>query len=224
MNDEIGVKEHSVSKISIRDITYRVIKRTFDILVSIIGLLLLIPITIIVKIAYMCTGDFTSIFYSQIRVGKCGKEFRLYKIRSMIPNADEVLHRTLEMEPVLNEQWKKNHKLDNDPRITKFGKIIRKLSIDELPQFINVFLGDMSLIGPRPLVVGELDLHDGDHEIYESVKPGITGWWASNGRSATTYDERLELEYYYCNNASLSLDIKCFFRTIKAVILKTGAK
>ena len=126
--------------------------------------------------------------------------------------------------PKYKKEWDKNQKLEHDPRITKIGKIIRKTSLDEVPQFINVFKGDMSLIGPRPLVEGELDAHNGNHEIYEKVKPGITGWWACNGRSATTYDERLKLEYYYAENASLVLDIKCIFRTIKAVISRTGAK
>lgn len=104
------------------------------------------------------------------------------------------------------------------------GNILRKTSLDEIPQVFNVLKGDMSMIGPRPLVIGELDAHKGNHEIYESVRPGITGWWACNGRSATTYKKRLELEYYYCNNRSLWLDIKCVFLTIKAVLFKDGAK
>ena len=104
------------------------------------------------------------------------------------------------------------------------GNILRKTSLDELPQILNVLKGDMSFIGPRPLVVGELDSHNGNHKIYESVRPGISGWWASHGRSATTYEERLELEYYYCKNCSLWLDIKCFFATSAAVFKKTGAK
>ena len=141
----------------------------------------------------------------------------------MVPNADEVLKKLLKQKKYKKE-WDKNQKLENDPRITKIGRILRKTSLDELPQFINVLKGDMSLIGPRPLVKGELDKHKGDHAIYESVKPGITGWWACNGRSATTYEKRLELEYYYIKNMSLLLDIKCIFLTIKAVIGKSGAK
>ena len=101
---------------------------------------------------------------------------------------------------------------------------LRKTSLDEFPQFINVLKGDMSLIGPRPLVKGELDSHNGNHEIYESVKPGISGWWAANGRSELLYDERLELEYYYAENCSLWLDLKCIFKTIVTVIKKEGAK
>lgn len=217
-------KENNINKVSYKKLTYLFIKRLFDILFGLIGLLLIVPFVLIVKLAYVITGDFSSIFYKQTRIGKDGKKFKLYKIRSMVKDADKVLEKTLELDPILNEEWKQNQKLENDPRITKIGKVIRKLSIDEIPQFINVLKGDMSIIGPRPLVKGELDSHNGNHEIYESVRPGITGWWACNGRSATTYKKRLELEYYYCENCSLLLDLKCIFLTIKAVLFRDGAK
>mgnify|MGYP004631643981 CR=1 FL=1 len=204
-------------------VLYKVIKRTFDIVVSLVGCIFLLPIIIIVKISYLISKDYNSIFYTQTRIGKNGKEFKLYKFRSMIPNADEVLKKLLE-NPIYKDEWQRNQKLENDPRITKMGKILRKTSLDELPQMINVLKGDMSMIGPRPLVKGELDAHHGNHAIYESVRPGISGWWAVNGRSATTYEKRLELEYYYCENCSLMLDIKCFFMTITTVLHKRGAK
>lgn len=204
-------------------IVYPFFKRLFDIVVGILGVLLLLPVSIIVKIINILNKDFSPVFYSHTRIGKNGKEFKLYKFRSMVPNADEVLKELLKQEKYANE-WKENHKFEKDPRITKVGNFLRKSSLDELPQFINVLKGDMSLIGPRPLVKGELDLHDGNHEIYEKVRPGITGWWACNGRSTTTYKKRLELEYYYVNNMSLWLDIKCILGTIKAVLCKTGAK
>ena len=204
-------------------ILYKVIKRTFDIVVSLVGCIFLLPIIIIVKISYLISKDYNSIFYTQTRIGKNGKEFKLYKFRSMIPNADKVLKKLLK-NPIYKDEWERNQKLENDPRITKIGKILRKTSLDELPQMINVLKGDMSMIGPRPLVKGELDAHHGNHAIYESVRPGISGWWAVNGRSATTYEKRLELEYYYCENCSLILDIKCFFMTITTVLHKKGAK
>lgn len=204
-------------------ILYKVIKRTFDIVVSLVGCIFLLPIIIIVKISYIISKDYNSIFYTQTRIGKNGKEFKLYKFRSMIPNADKVLKKLLK-NPIYKDEWERNQKLENDPRITKMGKILRKTSLDELPQMINVLKGDMSMIGPRPLVKGELDAHHGNHAIYESVRPGISGWWAVNGRSATTYEKRLELEYYYCENCSLILDIKCFFMTITTVLHKRGAK
>lgn len=221
MNGAIVVEQ---VKTSIKTTTYNFIKRTFDIIVSMIGLLFLLPIALIVKLTNICTGDFKKMFYSQIRIGKNGKEFKMYKFRSMVPNADEVLKELLAKDKKAAQEWKENQKLHNDPRITVAGKILRKTSIDELPQLFNVFWGDMSMIGPRPLVKGELDGHNGIHEIYEKVRPGVTGWWAANGRSNLSYKERLDLEYYYCEHASLWLDIKCFFKTIKVVIFKTGAK
>lgn len=202
---------------------YLFIKRLFDILVSMIGIIFMIPVALIVRISYYISGDFASIFYKQKRIGKNGKYIYIYKFRSMVTNADEVLKELLK-DPKYKKEWEENQKLEHDPRITKMGNILRKTSLDELPQFINVIKGDMSMIGPRPLVEGELDAHNGNHELYESVRPGITGWWACNGRSATTYEERLNLEYYYVKHASLSLDIKCVFLTIAAVLLKKGAK
>ena len=203
---------------------YYGVKRAFDIVVALIACIFLLPITTIVKIATLLSGDTHSIFYKQKRIGKDGKIFYIYKFRSMVPNADKILSQTLEMDKIAADEWKKYQKLSHDPRITKMGKILRKTSLDEFPQFINVLKGDMSMIGPRPLVEGELDLHDGNHRIYESVKPGITGWWASNGRSATTYEERLNLEYFYVNNQSLLLDVRCIFRTITEVLGGKGAK
>lgn len=213
----------SVQAIGIKEALYLTIKRFFDIIVGIIGMIFIIPLSIIVKISYMLNGDFKSIFYKQKRVGKNGKIFYLYKYRTMVYNAEDILQKMLKEEK-WKKEWDKNQKFENDPRITKMGNILRKTSLDEVPQFINILKGDMSLIGPRPLVEGELDAHKGNHDIYESVRPGITGWWACNGRSATTYDERLELEYFYVKNRGLRMDIKCIFKTIEAVLLKKGAK
>lgn len=207
----------------INNLIYLFIKRVFDIIVGILGVILLIPISIIIKIISVINKDYAPIFYSHVRIGKNGKEFKLYKFRSMVPNADEILKDILK-DPKRKDEWDKNQKFSNDPRITKVGKILRKSSLDELPQFINVLKGDMAFIGPRPLLKGELAAHNGDHKIYEKVRPGITGWWACNGRSATTYKKRLELEYYYVNNMSLWLDIKCIFKTVEAVINRKGAK
>lgn len=215
--------EYLTHDISIKKYLYFGVKRLFDILIALIGCLFLLPVILIVKISYLLHKDFDSIFFRQKRIGKNGKEFKLYKFRSMVPNADEVLKKLLK-DPKYKEEWDLNQKFEHDPRITSMGNILRKTSLDELPQFINILIGDMSLIGPRPLVPGELDSHNGNHELYESVRPGISGWWAANGRSATTYERRLELEYYYIQHCGLILDIRCVFRTIKAVIFKTGAK
>ena len=194
------------------------IKRIFDILFSLIGVILMIPIAIIVKIAYMCTGDFKSIFFAQKRIGKNGKEFKFYKFRSMVPNADEILFKLLKENKELAREYKINKKLKNDPRITKIGNILRKTSLDELPQFINVLIGDMSLIGNRPYLPREKeDMGEYFHDIVKT-KPGLTGYWQVSGRSNTTFERRLELEKYYSNNCSLSMDIGIFFKTFKVVL------
>ncbi len=202
---------------------YLIIKRFVDIMFALVGIIFMLPLILVIKLSYVCSGDFHSIFYSHNRVGKNGKLFKMYKFRSMVPDADKVLVELLK-NPKYKKEWDENQKLNDDPRITKMGKILRKTSLDEVPQFINILKGDMSLIGPRPLLKGELDAHNGNHSLYESVQPGVTSWWASHGRSATTYEERLNLEYYYIRNRSLKLDIKCIFATIKAIICKTGAK
>ena len=208
---------------SISFYAYLCIKRFFDVLISLIGCIFLLPIILVVKICNICTGDFNSIFYKQKRIGKDGKFIYILKFRSMVPNADEILKELLK-DKKYREEWELNQKFEHDPRITKMGKILRKTSLDEAPQFINVLKGDMSLIGPRPLIEGELDAHNGNHEIYEAMRPGITGWWACNGRSSITYKKRLQLEYYYIQNASILLDIKCILKTVAAVFKRNGAK
>ena len=180
------------------------------------------PIIFFVKIAYLASGDKAKILYTQKRVGKSGRLFKIWKFRTMVPDADEKLKELLKQEEY-REQWEKNQKIVNDPRITKVGRFLRKTSIDELPQIINVLKGDMSLVGPRPLIVNELAMHEG-LRLYQKVKPGITGWWGCNGRSNIEYRERLELEYYYVKNISLYLDVLCIFRTIFAVFKRDGAE
>ena len=140
----------------------------------------------------------------------------------MVPNAEEQLAELLKDEKNLKE-WNEKQKLENDPRVSKVGRFLRRTSLDELPQLINVIKGDMSFVGPRPLIEGELEQHGG-LKFYQIVRPGITGWWACNGRSNIDYDRRLEMEYYYIKNCSLFLDLVCLFRTIFAVIKKNGAQ
>lgn len=202
---------------------YLFFKRLFDIFFGLIGTFLLIPITIIIKIAYLLSGDTHPIFFTQKRIGKHGKVFKIYKFRSMVHNADEVLKELLK-DPKYKEEWRKNQKFNHDPRITKVGKIIRKTSIDECPQFLNLLTGSISLIGPRPLIPGELTTHKGRPEIYQSVKPGITGYWAVSGRSNTSYPKRLKLEYYYIDHQSFSLDWEIFWKTFAVALKKEGAK
>lgn len=223
MDTNILVKEEK-DVLLIKTLLYKFIKRTFDILLSLIGLIFIIPISLILKIAFIITGDFHPIIFTQDRIGKNGKIFKFYKFRSMVPNADEILFKTLEIDLSAKEEYQKNKKLKNDPRITKVGKVIRKLSIDELPQLINILKGDMSFIGNRPYLPREKEDMDDFYEDIIKTKPGLTGYWQVNGRSNTTFRKRLELESYYSNNYSLLLDIKIFIKTFKVVLFSKDAK
>lgn len=221
MNDAIALEKN---KVSVKEVGYLFIKRLFDIICGLLGCVLILPIAIVVKIAYVCDKDFSSIFYSQIRIGKNGKKFKMYKFRSMVPNADEILFKTLEIDKVAAEEYRKNKKFKNDPRITKVGRVMRKLSIDELPQLINILKGDMSMIGNRPYLPRERDDMGEYYKDIIKTKPGLTGYWQVNGRSDTTFNERLKLESFYSNHNSLVLDIKIFFKTFQVVLFGKGAK
>ena len=213
----------TVKFFKLKMVIYRCIKRVFDIVMSLFGLVFLLPIALVVKICYMLNGDFKSVFYKHTRIGKNGKKFGLIKFRSMVCDADEKLKELLK-NPKYKEEWDKYQKFSNDPRITKIGRILRKTSLDEIPQVINILKGDMSVIGPRPLVEGELDAHNGNHKIYEAVRPGLTSWWACNGRSDLEYSERLNLEYYYVTHQGIKMDLRCIFKTIQVVLFGKGAK
>jgi len=201
---------------------YLLIKRIFDILFSLLMIVPLLLLTVFIKVVFILKKEKDPLFYKQLRIGMGGKEFKIIKFRTMSHDAEAELIRLLENEDNKDE-WEKYHKLKDDPRVTPFGLFLRKSSLDEFPQFINVLKGDMSIIGPRPLVPGELEQHHG-LPVYNSVRPGITGWWACNGRSSMKYEERLKYEYYYIENMSLLLDLKIFFKTIACVFDKTGAR
>ena len=220
----MNLEQKGIEKTTLRELGYRFTKRIFDVICGLIGVICLIPIGIIIKIINMLSGDFYPIIFTQNRIGKNGREFKFYKFRSMVPNADEILFKTLEMDKIAAEEYKKNKKFKNDPRITKVGKIIRKLSIDELPQLINVLKGDMSIIGNRPYLPREKDDMEEFYNDIIKTKPGITGYWQVNGRSKTTFRERLELEQHYSKNYSLILDIQIFFKTFKVVLFSKGAE
>ena len=210
-------KRSSIKKIE------RGLKRSIDILGGICGTLLLIPLTVIIWIANKLSKDNGPIFYTQTRIGKDGKLFKMYKYRSMVVGADEILERYLEENEEARKEYKEYKKLRNDPRITKIGKILRKTSLDEFPQFINVLKGDMSLVGPRPYLLREKEEINGFFFFFSSCKPGITGLWQTRGRSNTTFTDRLtmDMEYYY--NHTLKMDIKLLYKTVKNVIKKEGA-
>lgn len=203
--------------------TYLFFKRAFDIFASGLFLLLFCWLYLILALVVKCS-DRGSVFYKHKRVGKDGKTIYLPKFRSMVKNADQV-------ELVLTEeqlkQYREEYKIDNDPRITKVGKFLRKTSLDELPNIFSIFIGDLSVIGPRPLMESEIDEKYGeDKQKLLSVKPGMIGWWAANGRSNCTYQsgERQKLELYYVDHCSVGLDLKIIFKTIGAVFRREGAK
>lgn len=198
-------------------------KRFVDICGGIVGTLILIPLTLVVWMINIFSGDKGPLFYSQERIGKNGKHFKMYKFRSMVVGADEKLKELLQNDPEARREYMKYRKLKHDPRITKAGNFLRKTSLDEFPQFINVIKGEMSLVGPRAVVDGEIEKFGKNKEIVLSVKPGVTGYWAANGRSDTTYEERVEMETFYAKNSSCILDIKILFKTVFSVIKGEGA-
>lgn len=200
----------------------RFCKRSTDLIFGIIGCLALLPLAIIVKLAYVLSGDFHSIFYTQDRIGRNGKIFKLYKFRSMIPNADKELKKLLRKKEY-SDEWDKYKKLQNDPRITKVGKIIRRLSIDEMPQFINILTGKMSLVGNRPYLPREKEDMSYYYDDIVSTKPGLISLWAINGRNNLDFVSRLKLERYYSKNVNPILDIKILILSVFVVIKGKGA-
>lgn len=210
-------------KVKRGNIGYFAFKRFFDILCSIIGLVFLIPLCVFVKIVYVLTGDFNSIFYSQYRIGKNGKLFKLYKFRSMVPNADAILMEMLK-DPKIKEEYDLNKKLAKDPRITKVGKFLRKTSLDELPQVLNILKGDMAVIGNRPYLPREKEDMGMFYDKIIASKPGLSGIWQVSGRSNTTFLTRCKLESYYSDTMCFKKDVDIFFKTFKVVFSFIGAK
>lgn len=198
---------------------FKVIKRLFDIIVSFLGLLILSPLFLLLTILIKCDSK-GPVFFIQKRVGRNGKKFGIFKFRTMRINAEELI---ASFTPEQLKEWKENFKLKNDPRITRVGKFLRNTSLDELPQLINIFIGHMSLVGPRPIVEEELEWYGEKKSVLLSVRPGLTGWWATNGRSEVSYPERCDYELYYVYNCSLLLDIKILFKTFSAVFSRKGA-
>ena len=176
---------------------YRFVKRFFDIVIAVIGVIILIPVSVGVKVANMLNGDFAPLIFKNKRIGENGKTIYIYKYRSMCKNAEQVLEDLMNNDPKIKEEYLTNKKLENDPRITKVGRFIRKTSIDELPQFINVLLGNMSVVGPRPYLHREIEDMGDDYEDIIKCKPGITGLWQVSGRSETSFEERKQLDIKY---------------------------
>lgn len=212
-------KEHK----SFNEVTYSFLKRTLDITASATALLLLSPVFLVTSLAIRKDSDGPAMF-TQKRIGKDGKLFEIYKFRTMVPDADKKLFELLENDEEAAKEYKINKKLKNDPRITKVGNFLRKTSIDELPQLINVLKGDMSLVGPRPYLPREIDDMGSYYDTIIESKPGITGLWQVSGRSNTTFEDRLEFDMEYNENKSFMYDMGLLFKTVGSVVKGEGAE
>jgi len=200
----------------------RISKRAFDVVGALALLILVAPVIIFFALLIRLQDGQRAVF-SQNRFGAGGKSFKCFKLRSMVPNAGERLQEILATDSAMRREWEETQKLTDDPRITPLGRLLRKSSIDELPQLLNVLRGDMSLVGPRPIVQNEIERYGKYYHDYTSVQPGITGLWQVKGRSDTTYPERVALDVEYARNLSFWGDIKIMLMTIPAVLFSKGA-
>ncbi len=198
------------------------IKRIFDILFTLALALAALPLGALIALAIVLDSR-GGVLFAHTRVGKGGKPFRIWKFRSMIAGSDEVLARYLERNPALVEEWKLTHKLKDDPRVTRVGRLLRKTSLDELPQVWNVLRGDMSMVGPRPIVSEESAKYGPAFALYTQVRPGLTGLWQVSGRNDTNYKRRVSLDCQYIRNWSLWLDAKILLKTVRVVLGGRGA-
>lgn len=220
-DEEIKPILYNVKK---QNIAYRFVKRFIDIIAGLVGIILLIPLTIVLAVIRIIKKENDGpLFYEQLRIGKNGKQFRMYKYRSMCMNADERLKEYLEENEEARKEYKKYKKLRCDPRITKLGKVLRATSLDEFPQLINVLIGNMTLVGPRPYLPREQKEMGDYYSGIVKVKPGITGPWQIRGRSKITFEDRLKLDLEYANKCSIKNDIKILWKTFAKVLKKDGA-
>lgn len=198
------------------------VKRCMDVLLCAMGGVVLLPFGLLLALAIRLDSR-GPVFYRQRRIGRGGREILIFKFRTMVEHADNVLNEVLERDPELRAEWMRDQKLKNDPRITRVGRLLRKVSLDELPQLLNVVTGDMSLVGPRPIVEKEIDKYGPVYDEYCMVRPGITGLWQISGRNNTTYEERVAFDHYYINNWSVWMDLWILGKTVPVVITGYGA-
>lgn len=230
MSNQIGIATNEILPLQMKNTenslielkSYEVIKRTADVVISSVSLIFLAPLFLIISL-FIKKESKNNVIYSQTRIGKDGKLFKLYKFRTMVPDADKKLDDLLANDESAREEYKINKKLKNDPRITKVGKFLRKTSLDELPQLFNVLKGEMSLIGPRPYLVKEKEDMENYYRYIIQSKPGITGLWQVSGRSNTTFKERLKIDLEYNGKKSLKEDTIILFKTISVIFKKEGA-
>lgn len=207
--------------IKMNGLFYRIMKRAFDILFSISMIILLFPLMFIIYLVVKADGG--NAFYGHERIGKNGKKFKCLKFRSMSVNSKELLEKILQTDPIAKQEWKTTFKLKNDPRITRIGHILRKTSLDELPQLLNILKGEMSTVGPRPVTEKEVDMYNNHKVYYLSTKPGLTGLWQVSGRNDVDYETRVLMDKYYVEHWSFLKDILIILKTVKVVLLREGA-
>lgn len=196
---------------------YRFFKRVLDIVIGLLGVVFLVPTTIILKIAYVCTGDFGPVFFIQSRIGRKGKTFKLMKYRSMHVDAEEELKEMMKKDKNIKAEYEMHKKLKDDPRITKVGGFIRRFSIDEWPQAINILSGSMSVVGNRPYLWSEKKEMGKYFDIIVKTRPGLTGLWQVSGHNDVSFKSRVELEAMYSDIMSFGVDMKILLKTFKAV-------
>jgi len=200
----------------------RWLKRALDVcLVTLLGLAAM-PFVILLAVLIKLTSA-GPVFYGQRRFGRGGEPFTAWKFRSMVANANQVLEQHLASDPKLREEWRRSHKLRNDPRITRLGRILRRTSLDELPQIWNILRGQMSLVGPRPIVAEEIPRYGDGIGLYKKVTPGLTGLWQVSGRNNVSYEQRVDFDLYYVRNWSIWLDLYVLAKTVRVVLMGDGA-
>jgi Undecaprenyl-phosphate galactose phosphotransferase WbaP len=199
-----------------------VAKRVLDVCLTLIVGIFALPLVLLLALL-VCIESRGSAFYGHSRIGRGNRSFRAWKLRSMVQNSDQVLSQCLENNPAMREEWLQTQKLKADPRITRIGSFLRRTSLDELPQLWNVVKGEMSLVGPRPIVPAEVARYGEHFELYTRVLGGVTGLWQVSGRNNTTYEERVSLDVFYARNWSVWLDLCILFRTIGTVLFRKGA-
>lgn len=199
-----------------------VAKRITDVVLASVALVFLAPVMLVIALVIKVT-DPGPVFFSQVRYGAGGRTFRCHKFRTMIVDAQQVLEAYLAENPDAADEWARDHKLRNDPRVTRIGAFLRKTSLDELPQLVNILRGEMSVVGPRPIVAEEVEKYGASFAAYSATRPGLTGLWQVSGRNNTTYEERVALDKAYVDEWSYWKDISIIAATIPAVLLKKGA-
>jgi len=218
----IGILASLEIKNNLRSTRARFIKRGIDMLGAAIGGLLILPVLLLIVLAIRVDSPGPAIYRAR-RLGRDGRSFDCFKFRSMHKDAEQKLQVMLDSRPDLRIEFEATHKLKDDPRVTRVGNFLRRTSLDELPQLGNVLLGEMSLVGPRPIVSGEIEKYGRVYSLYTQVRPGMTGYWQANGRSDTSYEERVGMDHFYVTNWTPWLDLVILLQTVRVVLMGRGA-